>query len=147
MIPTRCSGATGSSRRGCASTPELRRIVVAVDPPAGQGEARQACGIVCAGLGDDGRCYVLDDRLAARRSPAQWAARVVALYRGREAGRVVAEVNQGGAMVEAVLREVDPGDGVPAVHASRGKRRAPSRWRPSTSRAGCACRRVPGTRG
>jgi len=103
-----------------AKAPELRRIVVAVDPPAGQGRGSR-CGIICAGLGRDGRCYVLDDKSVARRSPAQWAARVASLYRRREACRVVAEVNQGGAMVEAVLREVDPGIAFRAVHASRGK--------------------------
>ena len=102
------------------TAPDLRRIVVAVDPPAGQGRASR-CGIIAAGLGRDGRCYVLEDKSVARRSPAQWAARVAALYRRREACRVVAEVNQGGAMVEAVLREVDPGIAFRAVHASRGK--------------------------
>ena len=76
-------------------------------------------------------------RRVAGTTPAQWAARAVALYHAREADRVVAEVNQGGAMVEAVLREVDPSVAFRAVHASRGKRRAPSRWRHSTSRAGC----------
>ncbi|MBL8905877.1 MAG: DNA-packaging protein [Rhizobiales bacterium] len=102
------------------SVPELRRIVVAVDPPAGQGRGSR-CGIIAAGLGRDGRCYVLEDKSVARRSPAQWAARVAALYRRREACRVVAEVNQGGAMVEAVLREVDPGIAVRSVYAARGK--------------------------
>ena len=43
------------------AAPELRRIVVAVDPPAGFGARSNACGIVCAGVGFDGRCYVLDD--------------------------------------------------------------------------------------
>ena len=50
------------------------------------------------------------------------AAAVVALYRARRADRVIAEVNQGGAMVEAVLREVDADIAFRAVHASRGKR-------------------------
>ena len=54
--------------------------------------------------------------------PSQWASAVVALYRTRQADRVVAEVNQGGDMVEAVLREIDPDVSFRAVHASRGKR-------------------------
>ena len=101
--------------------PELKRIVVAVDPPAGFGPTSNACGIVCAGLGFDGRCYVLDDYSSHGLRPAQWAKRVVALYHARKACRVVAEVNQGGAMVEQVLREVEGGLSFRATHATRGK--------------------------
>jgi phage terminase large subunit-like protein len=103
-----------------AAAPELRRIVIAIDPPAGK--AGSACGIIAAGVGADGRAYVLDDATVERRSPAQWAARAVALYHARGADRIVAEVNQGGAMVEAVLREVDRGVAYKPVSASRGKR-------------------------
>jgi phage terminase large subunit-like protein len=102
--------------------PPLARIVVAVDPPASQSETANACGIVCAGLGEDRRCYVLDDCSVQGLRPAQWAARVVALFHARQADRIVAEVNQGGAMVEAVLREVDSTVPYRAVHATRGKR-------------------------
>ncbi len=101
--------------------PPLARIVVAIDPPASHGRNSNACGIVCAGLGEDGRAYVLDDCSVHGVRPAQWASRAVALYHGRGAGRVVAEVNQGGDMVEAVLREVDANVAFRAVHASRGK--------------------------
>jgi phage terminase large subunit-like protein len=101
--------------------PELRRVVVAVDPPAGFGKKNNSCGIVCASLGVDGRCYVLDDCSAHGLRPAQWARKIVALYHARGADRVVAEVNQGGAMVEQVLREVDPDLSFRSVHATRGK--------------------------
>ena len=101
--------------------PELRRVVVAVDPPAGFGAKSNACGIVCAGLGADGRCYVLDDCSAQGLRPAQWAKKIVALYHARHADRIVAEVNQGGAMVEQVLREVDPELSFRSVHATLGK--------------------------
>jgi phage terminase large subunit-like protein len=57
------------------SAPELRRVVVAIDPPAGRGPRANACGIVCAGLGSDGRGYVLDDRSVQGKTPAQWASR------------------------------------------------------------------------
>lgn len=107
--------------RRVSVAPELRRIVVAVDPPAGFGKKNNACGIVCAGLGVDGRCYVLDDCSAHGLRPAQWARKIVALYHARAACRVVAEVNQGGAMVEQVLREVDPDLSFRSVHATRGK--------------------------
>jgi phage terminase large subunit-like protein len=105
-----------------SKVPELRRVVVAIDPPAGKGPRANACGIVCAGLGFDGRAYVIDDRSIKGASPARWAARAIALYRTRRADRIVAEVNQGGAMVEAVLREIDPTVAYRAVHATRGKR-------------------------
>jgi phage terminase large subunit-like protein len=104
-----------------SGVPELRRIVVAVDPPAGFGKKNNACGIVCAGVGVDGRCYVLDDCSAQGLRPAQWARKIVALYHARNADRVVAEINQGGAMVEQVLREVDPDLSFRSVHATRGK--------------------------
>jgi phage terminase large subunit-like protein len=77
--------------------PELKRVVVAVDPPAGFGSKNNACGIVCVGLGVDDRCYVLDDCSIHGARPAQWAKRIVALYHARKADRVVAEINQGGA--------------------------------------------------
>lgn len=103
------------------AAPELKRVVVAVDPPASHGKKANACGIVCVGLGIDGVAYVLDDHSLERAKPIQWAERAVALYHARKASRVVAEVNQGGAMVEAVMREVDGGLSFRAVHATRGK--------------------------
>jgi phage terminase large subunit-like protein len=104
------------------AVPEMKRIVIAVDPPASHGKKANACGIVCAGLGVDGLAYVLDDHSLERAKPMQWAERVVTLYHARAACRVVAEVNQGGAMVEQILREVDPALSFRAVHATRGKR-------------------------
>jgi phage terminase large subunit-like protein len=101
--------------------PELIRVVVAVDPPASHGKTSNACGIVCAGLASDGRAYVLDDVSIRGARPAVWAERVVALYHARSASRVVAEVNQGGAMVEQVLREVDRELAFRGLYASRGK--------------------------
>jgi phage terminase large subunit-like protein len=104
------------------AAPELKRVVVAVDPPASKGASANACGIVSAGLGFDGRGYVLDDRTVQGKTPAQWAGLAIGLYHARAADRVVAEVNQGGAMVEAVLREIDPTVAYKAVTALHGKR-------------------------
>jgi len=101
--------------------PELRRVVVAVDPPAGFGKSSNACGIVVAGIDAAGKAYVLEDGSVRGQRPAQWARRVVKLYHDWKADRVVAEVNQGGAMVEQVLREVNADVSFKAVHASRGK--------------------------
>jgi len=102
-----------------AAPPPLRRIVVAVDPPA---SARSGiCGIVAAGVAADGSSYVLADRTVAEVRPTAWAARAVGAYRALDADALVAEINQGGDMVEAVLREVDPGVPVTKVRATRGK--------------------------
>ncbi len=104
------------------AAPDLKRIVIAVDPPATGGEKANACGIICVGLGHDGRCYVLDDASAKRQRPLQWAKRVVGLYHQRGADRIVAEVNQGGDMVREVIAQVDADVPLKTVHASRAKR-------------------------
>ncbi|MFG1478622.1 terminase family protein [Xanthobacter sp. V4C-4] len=101
--------------------PPLARIVVAVDPPASSRAGADACGIVCAGIDATGLIHVLADESAAGLRPAQWAARAVALFHRFAADTVVAEVNQGGEMVRAVLAEVDAGVPVDAVRATRGK--------------------------
>ncbi len=103
-----------------ARAPELRRVVVAIDPAATSGEDADETGIVVAGAGQDGAFYVLDD-LSGRYRPNAWAARAVAAYRSHAADRIVAEVNNGGEMVEAMLRIVDPSVAYRGVHAARGK--------------------------
>jgi phage terminase large subunit-like protein len=99
--------------------PELARIVVAVDPPATRRSG--VCGIVAAGVGKDGVGYVLADATLREVRPAEWAARAVALYRRLDADALVAEVNKGGDMVAAVIREVDAGVPVKEARAVRGK--------------------------
>jgi phage terminase large subunit-like protein len=101
-------------------TAALRRIVVAVDPPAGSGPA-SCCGIVVAGLEESGRAMVLADCSVEGASPAGWAQAVVKAYRRFQADRVVAEVNQGGDMVVAMLKSVDAVLPVTMVRATRGK--------------------------
>lgn len=101
--------------------PEMARIVVAVDPAVTSGEDSDETGIIVAGKGIDGRGYVLAD-LSCRLSPDGWARRVVDAYHDWGADRVVAEVNQGGDLVERLLRTVDPTVSYRAVRASRGKR-------------------------
>jgi len=101
--------------------PQLVRIVVAVDPPASAGEKADECGIVAVGLCASGYGYVLADASVQGLSPAGWAKRAVALYHSLSADRIVIESNQGGAMAESVLREVDPLAAISQVFASRGK--------------------------
>lgn len=101
--------------------PELRRIVVAVDPPATARKGSDACGIVAAGLDASGTVWVLADESFGPAKPQAWGQRAIALYRRLEADAIVAEVNQGGDMVTAVLRTVDAQVPVKPVRASRGK--------------------------
>ena len=104
-----------------SAAPEMRRIVVAIDPPASSGEGSDACGLVAAGIGSDGFGYVLCDATEGKLSPARWAKRAVDLYHRFEADRLVAEVNQGGEMVEAVIRQADSSVPIEKVRAYRGK--------------------------
>ena len=104
-----------------AEAGDLRRIVVAVDPPASSRRTSDACGIVAAGLDGEGRVVVLADASLRAAKPTDWAAAAVALFHRLEADCIVAEVNQGGDMVTAVIRTVDAAVPVKAVRANRGK--------------------------
>ncbi len=100
--------------------PELKRVVVAIDPAATSGPDADETGIVVAGKGEDGQGYILADR-SARRTPHGWAQRAVRAYHEFEADRIIAESNNGGEMVELTIRTVDADVPVDLVHASRGK--------------------------
>jgi phage terminase large subunit-like protein len=104
-----------------SAAPQLARIVVAVDPPASSGKRADACGLVAAGVAEDGVIHVIADESAAGLSPAQWAARAIALWHRLRADALVVEVNQGGEMVRAVIAEQDRAVPVIAVRAQRGK--------------------------
>lgn len=99
--------------------PKPERVVVGVDPPAGVGH--DACGIVAVAQARDGRAYVLEDASVTGATPAQWAAAVAGCAARHKADRVIAEKNQGGAMVASVLHGADAGLPLTLVHASRGK--------------------------
>ncbi len=106
--------------------PKLDRIVVAIDPPATATAQADACGIVVAGVAmagpvQDWRAVVLEDASVAGLKPLGWAEVAVAAFHRHGADRLVAEVNQGGDMVEDVLRQVDPLLPYRGVRASRGK--------------------------
>lgn len=105
-----------------AKAPDLVRVVVAVDPSGTKGVADKgdSIGIVAAGKGADGNCYVLADR-TCKLSPDGWGRRAVEAYHELSADRIVAERNFGGAMVEYVIRTVDPRVSYREVTASRGK--------------------------
>ncbi len=108
-------------RLGPDDYPDLVRIVVAVDPPVTSGEKADECGIVVAGVDSAGHGYVLADCSTKGQTPEQWARTAVAAYREFDADRIVAEVNNGGELVEVVMRKVDATVSYRAVRASRGK--------------------------
>ncbi len=104
-----------------AQAPMLSRIVVAIDPPASSGENADECGIIVAGLCEDGGPCILADLTSQGETPLGWATRAVSAARMHNADAIVAEVNNGGDMIEAVIRQVDPNIRVKSVRASRGK--------------------------
>lgn len=101
--------------------PPLSRVVVAIDPPASSSGRADRCGIVAAGMDADGFVHVLEDASLGAARPAKWARAAIACHQRHEADRIVAEVNQGGDMVSAVIHEADPSILVKQVRATRGK--------------------------
>lgn len=106
--------------------PEFGRIVVGLDPAASAGAGADECGIVVVGVVTQGppqdwQAVVLADRTVQGATPSGWARAAISAMEEFGADRLVAEVNQGGAMVGEVLRQVDPLVPLKSVHASRGK--------------------------
>lgn len=100
--------------------PELKRIVAGVDPATTSEDESAETGIIVAGLGVDGKGYVLDDS-SLKDSPDRWARAAVTAYHKFKADRIIGEANNGGDLVETVIRTVDPKVSYKKVHASRGK--------------------------
>ena len=106
--------------------PVFSRVVVAVDPPVTATKQSDECGIVVVGAdtrGDpkDWRAVVLEDASVRGASPEGWARAALAAMDRHGADRMVAEVNQGGDLVERVVRMIDPAVPFRGVHATRSK--------------------------
>ena len=106
--------------------PQLSRIVVAIDPPVTGRAGSDSCGIIVAGVVMQGppqswEAYVLEDASVSAASPQTWAKAAIAAMDRHHADRLVAEVNQGGDLVEQVIRQVDPLVPYRAVTATKGK--------------------------
>lgn len=102
------------------------RVVVALDPPVTGHAGSDECGIVVVGAKMEGppqdwRAVVLEDASVQGTSPLGWAQHAVDAMARWGAERLVAEVNQGGDLVETVIRQIDPLVPVTKVHATRGK--------------------------
>ncbi len=100
--------------------PDLRRIVVAIDPAVSSNEQSDETGIVVAAIGKNGHGYVLEDA-SGRYTPRDWALKAIQLFDKYEADRVIGEQNNGGDLIQEVLRTVRATISYKAVHASRGK--------------------------
>ena len=101
--------------------PPYFRVVVAIDPAVTSGESSDETGIVVAGATPDGHYYILEDA-SMRGTPEKWAQRAVEMYRKWKCDRIIGEANNGGDMIEALLRQVDSSIPYRKVNASRGKR-------------------------
>jgi len=98
----------------------LPRVVVAIDPAVTALDESDETGIVVVGLGADGDAYVIED-LSGRHPVSDWTRIAVDAYHRHGASRIVAEVNQGGDLVESTIRAVHRRVAYEAVRASRGK--------------------------
>ncbi len=102
------------------SVPELRRIIVAIDPALSHNANSDETGIIAAARGVDGLLYVLSD-WSGRFAPDAWADRALMLYADMRAQMIVAEVNAGGELVERILRQKAPHVLFKPVRALRNK--------------------------
>ena len=103
-----------------SDAPAMKRVVVSVDPAVSNTPNSDEHGITVEGLGVDNRGYVLAD-VSMKGSPTQWATRAVGMLDEWDADCIVAEINQGGDMVEHVIRTIRPGVKVKQVRAMKGK--------------------------
>ncbi len=100
--------------------PEMQRIVVSIDPAVTSGENSDETGIIVSGKGVDNQYYVIED-LSGRMTPDQWAQKAVKAYYDHNADKIIAEVNNGGDLVERLIRTVEVGLPYKAIRSSRGK--------------------------
>ncbi len=103
-----------------SQAPPMQRIVVAIDPTGSGSEDADECGIIVAGLGQNGEGYVLADE-SGRMTPTEWARRAIDAYRRFKADKIVAEVNFGALMIAGTIAAVDPNVPLKSITSSRGK--------------------------
>jgi len=99
---------------------ELKNIIVAIDPAVTNNEDSDETGIVVVGKDHNNEYYVLEDA-TGKYSPDQWARKAINCYYDWGADRIVAEVNNGGDLVERLLRGMDLNIPYRSVRATRGK--------------------------
>ena len=100
--------------------PDFERIIVGVDPAVTNNEGSDETGIIVAGKGENQRYYVLED-VSGKMSPDGWCRLAIDMYYKYQADRIVAEVNNGGDLVERLIRTIDSDVAYTPVTAARGK--------------------------
>ena len=100
--------------------PELIRIAVAIDPAVTSTKESDETGIIIGGKSRDDHFYILED-LSGIYTPQNWAIKSLDAYNRWKADRIIAEVNNGGDLVETVIRNIDKNASYTKVNASRGK--------------------------
>ena len=99
---------------------ELQKIIVAIDPAVTANENSDETGIIVVGKDHSERYYVLED-ISGRYTPDQWGRKAIGCFYEWGADRIVAEVNNGGDLVERLLRSIDNNIPYRSVRATRGK--------------------------
>ena len=100
---------------------DLERVVVAIDPAVTSKKTSDETGIIVAGKDSEGKFYVLNDS-SARYTPSAWSEKAIMLFNQYQCDKIIAEVNNGGQLVEHTLRTQSENVPYKSVHASRGKR-------------------------
>ena len=99
--------------------PRFIRTVIGLDPAMTKSGRSDRTGIIVASLADDGKVYIRQDA-TAKYAPIEWGHKVVDLYHKYQAQLVIAETNQGGEMVETILRNLDPMIAYKGIHVQTG---------------------------
>ena len=100
--------------------PDFKRVIVAVDPAVTANKNSDETGIVVCASDYKGKYYILND-LSGKYTPDTWAKKTVEAYESYKADKVIAEVNNGGDLVQKVVKTIDPNVSYKAVRATRGK--------------------------
>lgn len=102
------------------TAPVMKRIVISIDPAVTSKDTSDETGIVAVGIGYDDNLYILDDDTGTY-TPNEWAIRGIAMYNKWEADKIIGETNNGGDLIEAVLRNINKTIPYKSVHATRDK--------------------------
>lgn len=98
----------------------IEQVIVAVDPAVTDNPNSDETGIIVCGLDDNKEGVIIED-CSLKASPDKWANTVVDAYHRHNANLIIAETNQGGLLVESIIRNIDPHIKVVSIHASKGK--------------------------
>jgi predicted phage terminase large subunit-like protein len=93
---------------------------VAIDPAVTSNSNSDETGIVIAGIGENDKYFILDDK-SGKLSPDNWCRVAIEEFYRYNANIIVAETNNGGDLVEKILRTIDSNIPYKSVTATRGK--------------------------